>query len=107
MTKTKEKNLPKPKTKSEKCYREMINENPEIIAEFEAIHKKFTKNPDKFRKDFNEVGERFLEVVNKYETILCGKSVHAGLGNLTGGLSDIFRRHIRERFSEFDEIGML
>ncbi len=103
----KEKKQAKPKTKSEKCFREMIDENPEIIKEFTTIHNNFKKDPNKYREKFNEVGERFLELVNKYETILCGNSVHAGYSNLTGPLADTFRRNIRVMFSEFDEIGML
>jgi hypothetical protein len=90
------------------CFQNMKDENPELIAEFTKIHKKFKKDPDKNRAKFNEVGDKFLALVNRYESILCGRSESSiRYAQFTNPLSEKFRDLIKEEFSEFEEIGML
>lgn len=91
--------------KFKKVLDEMYTENEAIFKEFDVIHDKFALDKS-LRKEFNEVGSRAIEIMRKYESILCGRSEGAGFGNFSHKLADKFWNAIREKYSEVDEIGI-
>ena len=94
------------KVQYKKCFAEMLAENPTEFKSFSEIHEKFKENPAKYRKEYNQQGEKILEIIKKYESILCGRSEGAGFGFATSTLSDKFWGLIRALYSEIDEIGI-
>src|SRR5260221_14093574 len=89
-----------------KCFKEMIEENQDEFNNFQKIHDKFAKNPQKYRAKYNLEGEKIVDIIRKYESILCGRSEGSGYGNYTSSLADKFWNLVRGKFSEIDEIGI-
>lgn len=88
-------------TKSQKIFGQMLDENADLFDKFESL------SPKKNRDEFNRIGEQVMEVIKKYEGILCGKTESANLGQFSGGLAGKFWELVRLRFADIDEVGML
>ncbi len=93
-------------TTYQKTLKLLVEENGDLWAEFTDIHTKFSEAPDKHRKKFNEVGEKFMEVVNKYNDELCRTSEGSGYGTYSGKLAEKFISVLRVIFPNIDEIGV-
>lgn len=94
-------------SKHKQYFEDMLNYNKEIFNEFKIIHDKYLLNPDKFKQEFNEKGEEILNIIRKYENMLCGKSESGKYGKFSSGLSDKFWQLIRFRFPKIDFVGVL
>lgn len=92
--------------KYKEVYELMVKENTELFDEFEWVHENYLKNPDKWQRTFNMVGEKVLEVVRKYEDILCRKSEGAGFGKFSSNLAEKFQQELRKHFPKFNHIGI-
>lgn len=93
-------------TKFKKVYKEMVEQNRELFEEFEWVHQNYVKSPQKWQRTFNMVGEKVLEVVRKYEDILCRKSEGAGFGKFSSNLAEKFQEELRIHFPKFNYIGI-
>jgi hypothetical protein len=94
------------KTKYTQVYKEMLESNYELFSEFRKVHDNFKANPIKHRDEFNQVGAKVVEVIRKYENILCNGSESSGYGMYTSKLAETFWNKIRSEFSEIDEVGI-
>lgn len=93
-------------TKSQQYFQDMMDYNKELFDEFKEIHDKFAQDGKKYQVAFNEVGERVLVVVRKYENLLCAKSEGGKYGKFSDITADTFWKHIRGAFPKIDFIGM-
>lgn len=91
--------------KFKKVFSEMMAENEALFKKFQVIHDKFAKDKS-LRPEFNRQGEEVIAVMRRYESILCGRSEGSGYGNYSHKLADKFWSEIRKTFSEIDEIGV-
>lgn len=85
-------------------YKRMQDENPDLFAEFKKIHDKFVSDSNKYRTEFNKIGEGFADQVRIYTDHLCRTSESSGYQ--TSKLSEQFRDLIKIDFPELDEIGI-
>jgi hypothetical protein len=88
-------------TKTQKIFMEMLEQNQDLFNKFDQL------TPKANRSEFNEIGEKVLDVVKKYEGILCNNTESSKLGKFAPGLAAKFWELIRVRFPEIDEVGML
>ena len=93
-------------TKSQQYFQDMIEYNAELFEEFKKVHDKFTADEKKFRDEFNEVGERVLVVIRKYENLLCQHAEGGKYGKFSDKTADTFWKHIRGAFPKIDFVGM-
>lgn len=84
----------------------MVEKNGELFDEFEWVHENYVKNPEKWQRTFNIVGEKILEVVRKYENILCGRSENSGYGMFSPKLAEKFQEELKIHFPKINFIGI-
>ena len=94
-------------SKSQEVFTEMLKRNSDAFDSFDWVHQNYTKNPQKWQRTFNIEGERVLEVIRRYEDILCQKSQRSGYGKFTTKLSEKFWEIIRARFPKIDHVGII
>lgn len=87
-------------------YREMVSQNKSLFEEFTKIHDLYASNQDKWKKDFNEIGEKTLEVIKKWEGKLCSKTEGGSFNKFSSGLADKFWGEVRKNFIYIDFIGV-
>jgi hypothetical protein len=93
-------------TKSFQYFQDMMDYNKELFDEFRVIHDKFAHDEPKFKQEFNEVGERVLVVIRKYENLLCGKAEGGKYGKFSDKTADTFWKYIRSSFPKIDFVGI-
>ena len=93
-------------TKSQQYFQDMMEYNKELFDEFKVIHDKFAENEDKYRHEFNEIGEKVQTIIRKYENLLCAKSEGGKYGKFSDKTAETFWKHIRGSFPKVDFIGM-
>jgi len=84
----------------------MIDENRRLFDEFGAIHLKYMQDTKKYQDEFNKKGQEVLDVIRKYENMLCGKSEGSGYGKYSANLADKFHEIIKINFPRIDSIGL-
>jgi hypothetical protein len=88
-------------------YERMIDENKKLFDEFFVVHEKYTADPIKHQKEFNEIGRTVQDVILKYEKILCGKTEGGMYSKFSRNLSEKFRDIVRKDYSKIDFIGVI
>lgn len=94
------------KAQFKKVFEEMWEKHKSEFQEFMIVHTNFVNNPKKYKKEFNLLGAKIIDIVKHYETVLCGRSESSGFGNYTSKLSEKFWGEVRKIFSEIDEVGV-
>jgi hypothetical protein len=92
--------------KYQELFHRMLKEHEAELASFKELHDKYEKDPEKFQDEYNEKGQEFLEIVQKYERMLTSHSENSGYGKFTGGLSDKFRSAVKVLYPKLDFIGV-
>ncbi len=93
-------------TKSQQYFQDMMEYHKELFDEFKVIHDKFAMDEKKWRQEFNEVGERVLVIIRKYENLLCQYSEGGKYGKFSDKTADTFWKYIRGAFPKVDFIGI-
>ena len=93
-------------TKYKKCFAEMINQHKDLFTSFKKVHDQYALDPKKWKSQFNSEGQRVLEIVKKYENILCGHSENSGYGKFSSNLSDKFWAEVRSYLPRIDFVGI-
>lgn len=93
-------------TKYQQTFQEMLEYHPDLFSAFTKVHELYEKDAEKYQKQFNELGRDVLEVIRKYENMLCNTSEGGKYGKFSSNLSDKFWSVIRGRFPKIDFIGM-
>lgn len=85
---------------------EMIEMHKDLFASFRELHDAYERDPKKMQKQFNEEGQKVLEIVRRYENMLCSRSESGKYGKFSANLSDKFREALRFHFPKIDYIGL-
>lgn len=93
-------------TKSQEYFQDMLEIHKILFSEFEAIHKKYVEDPDKYQDQFNEKGMEILTIIRKYENMLCSQSEGGKYSKFSSNLSETFWKIIRGKFPKIDFIGI-
>ena len=85
----------------------MFAQNKEIFESFKIIHNNYAQDREKWKSEFNRVGEQVLNIIRQYENILCGYSERGSYGKYSTKLSEKFWEEIRKTFPLIDNVGIL
>ena len=94
-------------TKYKEYVEKMLRENKDLFDKFQPIHDKYALDPDSHQEEFNQVGEKVMNIVNEYDNKLCASSERGGYGKFTSNLSEKFRAEIKNHYSMLDHIGII
>lgn len=84
----------------------MKEKNPELFAEFKEIHDKYESDNNKYREEFNRIGQPFIDEMDKYIDDLCRTSEGAGYGRNSQTLPQYFKDEVRKEFPSFEDVGI-
>jgi len=84
----------------------MLKEQEVELASFKVLHDKYASDPDRFQDEYNQEGEKILEIINKYERMLTSHTENSGYGKYAGNLSDKFRAAVKLIYPKLDFIGL-
>lgn len=87
-------------------FQKMLSENQVLFLNFKKIHDLYVKDSRKWKKEFNDEGQKVLSIIRRYENLLCGKSENCGYGSFSSNLSAKFWEEVRQLFSKIDEVGI-
>jgi hypothetical protein len=94
-------------TKHQQYLQDMIESNQELFDNFQKIHTLYKEDPEKYQKQFNAEGEDVLNMIRKYENMLCSHSESGKYGKFSSKLSDKFWEAIRGKFPKIDFVGVV
>lgn len=93
-------------TKSQQVFQDMMEYNKELFENFKLIHDKYAADEKTYQQEFNEQGEIVLNVIRKYENILCSHSESGRYGKFSSKLADKYWEFIRKQFPKIDCVGL-
>lgn len=91
-----------------KIFDQMIAENKEAFIKFKLLNDSLERSlpNSKLRSDFNNLGLEILNIIKRYENMLCGKTESSSFGRYSANLSEKFWMELRRNFNNIDEIGV-
>lgn len=92
--------------KYQQIFKQMLEENGEILSDFKILHDKYEADPDNYQVQYNKEGEAVLELVQRYENMLTSHTENSGYGKYAVNLSEKFRSAVKSLFPKFDFIGV-
>ncbi len=92
-------------TKTKQVLQEMMEAHKDLFNRFRIVHDKYAVDPEKWQKEFNEIGEEVQDIMRKYERILCGHTEAGKYSKFSTNLSEKFKDEIRKEFPRIDFIG--
>jgi len=93
-------------TKYRQYLLKMLNDNKRLFEDFKKIHDEYSLNPEALQKEFNEQGEKVLEVIREYENRLCANTERGMYNKFSTQLADKFQNEVRTHFPMIDHIGL-
>lgn len=93
-------------SKYKQFYRDMIKQNSELFDQFKIVHDNFVEDSEKHKKEFNEVGEKVMEIVRSFEQRLTSQMTGSGYGKFATNVSDKFRDEIKKDYPKIDFVGI-
>lgn len=85
----------------------MLKEQEKALSEFKLLHDKYELDPNTYQDQYNAEGEKFLQIIQKYEKMLTSHTENAGFGKYATNLSDKFRNAVKQLFPKLDFIGII
>ena len=93
-------------TKYKQTFDDMIAKNRELFIRFKITHDMYAADKKTWNKQFNEEGEKVLEVIREYENKLCGFSEQGQYSKFSANLSDKFWQEVRKNYPKIDFVGI-
>jgi hypothetical protein len=90
--------------KYQKHFQTMLNEYQDFFKDFKTLHDKYVEDPDTYREEFDEKGQKILRIIRRYDNELCAKSENSGFGKFSSNLSDKFWEQVRAYFPKIDDV---
>lgn len=87
-------------------FKEMLEQNKELFANFKLIHDDYLKNPESIQDNFNLQGKAVVEVIRHWENKLCGKTERGTYSRYSANLSEKFRAEIKKIYPKIDFVGV-
>lgn len=92
-------------TKYKQTVADMLEYNHDLFSSFKVLHDRYVEDPESVKEEFNREGEKVLQIIRKYENILCGKSESGKYGKFSTSLSEKFWNEVRVHFPKIDFVG--
>lgn len=84
----------------------MLIDNEELFRRFKILHDKYELDGNKYQDEYNEFGERVLEIVRDYENRLCRDTERGKYNKFSANLAEKFQDEVRNRFPLIDNVGV-
>jgi hypothetical protein len=84
----------------------MMDYHKEAFDAFKIVHEKYTMLGKKYQEEFNEEGEKILNIIRKYENLLCNYSEGGKYGKFSNKTAETFWQFIKKAFPKIDFIGL-
>lgn len=92
--------------KYQEYFQMMLAQNEALFDEFKKIHDNFVGDPKTWRDKFNEMGQDVLDIVRRYENMLCSKSEGSGFGKFSSNLATKFHEEVKAYLPKIDSVGL-
>lgn len=92
--------------KYRQLFLEMMQENRDLFLDFKEVHDKYMENEEEYKKEFNEKGEKVVEVIRNYEMKLTAQQNSGQFSKFSTGLADKFWDQIRTFLPRIDFVGV-
>ena len=85
----------------------MIDDNKEVFAAFRKLHDEYEHKQEELQDEFNEKGEKILELVREYENRLCRNTERGMYIKFSSKLAEKFQGEVRREFPMIDHVGLI
>ena len=93
-------------TKYEEYYQKMIDQNLDLFGDFQDLHDQYFLNPKQWQNEYNQQGEKVVEVIREWETKLCRESEGGQFGKFSANLAEKFWGLVRKDYPKIDFVGV-
>ncbi|OGM29983.1 hypothetical protein A2801_00495 [Candidatus Woesebacteria bacterium RIFCSPHIGHO2_01_FULL_41_10] len=93
-------------TKYKEYFQMMLEQNETLFNEFRELHARYDADPSATQTEFNQKGEKIMQIIRDYEDKLCGRSEGSGYSAYSGNLAAKFQDEIRKDFPLIDRVGV-
>ncbi len=84
----------------------MLKKNRELFIKFKITHDMYSADKKTWTKQFNEEGEKVLEIIREYENRLCGHSEQGQYSKFSANLAEKFWQEVRKNYPRIDFVGV-
>lgn len=93
-------------TKYKQIFDEMLKKNRELFIKFKITHDLYSSDRKTWVKQFNDEGEKVLEIIREYENHLCGHSEQGQYSKFSANLAEKFWQEVRKNYPKIDFVGV-
>lgn len=87
-------------------FNEMVEKHEKEFDVFQQLHDKYEGDPKRWQGEFNEEGEKIMEIVRVYENRLCGHMENTNNATYSASLAEKFRNEIKRYLPKLDMVGV-
>jgi len=93
-------------TKYKQTFDQMLKTHRELFIKFKITHDMYAVDPKSWKEQFNEEGQKVLEIIREYEDKLCGYSEQGQYSKFSANLADKFWAEVRKNYPRIDFVGI-
>ncbi len=94
------------KAKYKQYFEEMKQKNQELFERFKTVHDQYQQDRDKHQDQFNQVGEKVVELVRDWERKLCTVMGKSKYSKYSSKVAEKFWNLVRKEFELIDMVGV-
>ena len=94
------------KAKYQQYYEKMIEQNLDLFAQFREIHDQYRQNRQQHQVEFNQVGQKIVDIVHDFERKLCSAMGRTQYAKYSETVSEKFWEVVRKEFDQIDMVGV-
>ncbi|HEX7041889.1 MAG TPA: hypothetical protein VF189_01435 [Patescibacteria group bacterium] len=93
-------------TKSQQYFQDMLESHKDLFDAFKVVNDNYALDPKTYQSQLNELGEDVLNIIRKYENMLCSESEGGKYGKFSNKTADKFWEFIRGYIPKVDFVGI-
>lgn len=93
-------------TKSQQYFQDMLESHKDLFDAFKVINDRYTQDPKKYQQQLNELGEDVLNIIRRYENMLCSEAEGGKYGKFSNKTAEKFWEFIRGYIPKVDFVGL-
>ncbi len=91
-------------------YRQILKDtyaqHEEVFAAFRPVHDEYAKNRQALQANFNQTGEKVMEILREAEQRLCRQTESGGYGQYSSKLADTFWKEVKKDWPYIEWVGV-
>lgn len=93
-------------TKYKQYFREMVDANAQLFAEFQHIHDNYKLDRKSWSQQFHAEGKKVVEVIREWEHKLCSGMERSNNAVYSSKLAEKFWSEVKQMFSHIELVGV-